>query len=58
LYNFLTICVSVVADFNALTFQFITKLYTKIQALNLALKPLLFLYIAPVAQEIINSLQI
>jgi hypothetical protein len=33
-----------VADFKALTFQFITKLCAKIQPLKLALKPLLFLY--------------
>jgi len=39
-----TICIRIVADFKAQTFQFITKLCTKMLPLNLALKPLLFLY--------------
>jgi len=40
----LTTCVSVVADFKALTFQFITKLCTKILTLNLAQNPQLRLH--------------
>ncbi len=40
----LTVSVSVVADFKALTFPFITKLCTKIQTLNLAQNPQLRLH--------------
>ena len=38
------------SGFYALNFQFITKLFSKIQTLNLSLIPLLRLYIVPVAQ--------
>jgi hypothetical protein len=39
-----TFSIRIVADFKAQTFQVITELCTKILTLNLALKPLLFLY--------------
>jgi len=39
-----TTCVCVVADLKALTFQFNTKLCTKIQTLNLAQNPQLRLH--------------
>lgn len=42
---FLTVSIRIVADIKAITFQFSTKLYPKLQTSNLALKPLLFLYI-------------
>ena len=40
----LTTCVSVVADFKVLTFQFINKLCTKILTLNLSQNPQLRLH--------------
>jgi len=40
-----TVSIRIVADSKALSFQFGTILYTKILTLNLAQKPLLFLYI-------------
>ncbi len=41
----LSFSIRIVADSKALTFPFCTILYTKVNTLNLALKPLLFLYI-------------
>ncbi len=53
---FTTVSIRIVADFKALTFQFITKLCIKIPSLNLALKPLLFLYIVSVSLLIFSRL--